>query len=220
MSGRYAISFVSSHWWYKSQQAPFDQSRGNLVLLYATFVELNVEGEVMDVAVVLLYSISPCVHRFTAPRTSVRWRSIATNYARLLLPQSTPCTPLLTSMDTQECSNHISRRQHKYLGLRRMATKLVNLFYLTCAAALAVSWYHRRNSHRQKTQAFAHANHCQPVTNKLHGKWPLNIDLLKIQYDALQRNDLLISNSHTLRSMVPPLSWISWEREDLQQPTQ
>jgi len=43
----------------------------------------------------------------------------------------------------------------------------------------------------QKTQAFAHSNHCQPVTNKLHGKWPLNIDLLKIQYDALQRNDLL-----------------------------
>ncbi|KAK5074552.1 hypothetical protein LTR70_010165 [Exophiala xenobiotica] len=53
-----------------------------------------------------------------------------------------------------------------------MTITLLNLLYLVCAAAIALSWL---------LQAWR-----SPT-----GKWPLNLGLLKIQYDALRRNDLL-----------------------------
>lgn len=70
---------------------------------------------------------------------------------------------------------------------------LANLRVLafTLVVYCAAYWYRLQRKRKQEDDAFAAANHCQPVQATLPYQWPFALDLLKKQYDALPQGHLL-----------------------------
>ncbi|KAK5957213.1 hypothetical protein OHC33_001584 [Knufia fluminis] len=71
-----------------------------------------------------------------------------------------------------------------------MAYVSMKILIVCGLATLVAYWYISARTEAKGRANFARQHGCQPIKNNLRGKWPLSLDLLKVQYAAAQRNQL------------------------------